>query len=297
MSERFPINNFNSRIFAFSRCCPSVRRKLYHRITSALLLLLVLGGLLASAPLVEAQHLSSCSNNSYYCYGLADWPGAVLGTSTEIDVVSVTCGSCGGHLSNETWLNDEHDSGCPLYGTCWIEAGYSTYGPNADDNRWSCSPNRAVNCYFWADVRPNPYNAYHEHAVGSIPSGDYGSLALFEIYLNTGVSDYCSGVHVSNADWTVYIAGPTNDHWSQLSTCNKMSANDIATGEELAGSGAASPAALWIDNYWQSTRDGSWHSQTKDVTPQSDNPPKAYWYIKPSQSGTGGELKACTSGC
>lgn len=214
-------------------------------------------------------------------------------------MVFITCGSCGGHVSNETWLNDLNDSGCPLYGSCWIEAGYSTYGPNADDNQYSCVKNAKVNCYFWADVRPNPYNAYHEHAVGNIPSGDYGGYAVFEIYLNLGVTDNCSGVSVSNADWTVYIAGPSNDSWNQRSTCNKMTANDINTGEELAGSGADSPAALWIDNYWKDTTNNNWHSQTKNVTPQSDNPPKAYWYVYPSQSGTGGELEACspTSGC
>lgn len=195
-------------------------------------------------------------------------------------------------------MNDGNDPGCPLYGGCWIEGGYSTYGPNADDNKHSCNPGHVVNCYFWADVRPNPYNDYNEHAVGSIKSGDYGQYEVVEIYLNRGVNDDCNGVQVSNADWIVYLAGPSSgEQWTQHSTCNKMTANDINTGEELFGSGASSPGVLFLDNYWQSTRDGSWHPQTKNVTPSSPNPPKAYWVIWPSQDGTGGELETCTSGC
>jgi hypothetical protein len=249
------------------------------------------GNLASTAYAASAQPLANCSIVGDYCYGYANWPGGITGTSTEIEVTFITCGTCTGHVSNETWITD---SNCG----CDIEAGYSTHGPDSSDNKYNtCDPNQAANCYFWADLRPNG-GSYHEHTVGNIPKGDYGGYATYEIYLNSGTNDDCGGVITSHADWTVYIAGPSNDHWDQRSTCNQMYPNSIQTGEELENSGAASPATLWIDNQWQNLPRDNWTYQGNNGSGNiSNDPPKGYWYIYPTHSSTGGEWEACTSGC
>jgi hypothetical protein len=270
----------------------------FSRCSKRLLLALVITfsilspSLLNSSDIARAQSLANCTNGDSYCDGYANWRGTITGTGTEIEVEFITCGYCSGHLSNETWLTA---SNCG----CWIETGYSTYGPNSGDNKYSCSKGNRVNCYFWADERPNG-GGYDEHTKGgNIPSQDYGNYASFQIYLNQGVKDYCGGQWVSNADGTINIDGPSNDHWDGLkSTCNQMTGGSIQTGEELENSGAASPATLFIDNQWQDLPSYNWTFQSNNGTNnKSDNPPKGYWYIYPTNSGTGGEWEACTSGC
>ncbi len=274
-------------LFRFSKFLRYSKRLL---VALVIAISIVSPSLLNSGVTARAQSLDNCTNGDY-CYEIVNWPNTVTGTATEIEVEFITCGYCSGHLSNETWLTA---SNCG----CWIETGYSTYGPNSGDNKYSCSKDNRVNCYFWADERPNG-GGYDEHAKGSIPNQGYGNFASFEIYLNQGVKDYCGGQWVSNADWTIDIDGPSNDHWDGLkSTCNQITAGSIQTGEELENSGAASPATLFIDNQWQDLPTYNWTFQANNGTNnKSDNPPKGYWYIYPTNSNTGGEWEACTSGC
>ncbi len=250
---------------------------------------LIVGSQIISVQKVNAQSLAGCSPGKQgdHCYAIVTWNGSTRGDSTEVEVTFVTCGTCSGFISNETWMTDST-------GHCWIEAGYSTYGPDSDDNHNSCKINQAVNCYFWADYRPSG-GGYHEHPLGAIPSSDYGGYELVELYLNPNSYDTCNGVKVSDADWTVIVAGPSNDNWTQLSTCNKFSPYDIEIGEEMENFGANSPATHLIDNFWRDSNN-QWQGQSRNISPQSQNPPTAHWNIPPSQNYTG-DLIVCPSGC
>lgn len=257
--------------------------------------------LMVPAPVTHAMPLTDCSSEPI-CYGVGTWYGATNGDSTEIGVEFVTCGYCSGQISNETWLSDGSNTQCVLLGvhtSCWIEAGYGTYGPNSGDNQYNCVHNGRANCYFWADVRYN--GGYHEHAVGNIPSGDYGGFELVEIYFNPGVHDNC-GSNLRQGHWTISIYGPTNDNWTQSSTCNPMAAENpkdyITIGEELHNSGAESPSTILIDNFWM---DGNfnWQGQFRDFdTREQDNPPYSGWVNNtPPSPGNPGEWNVCTQGC
>jgi len=240
--------------------------------------------------IAKAQSLASCTTGNDYCDGYVNWPGSVTGDSTEVEVTFVTCGTCSGHVSNETWITDNNCG-------CWVEGGYSTYGPNNGDNKWSCSKNNAVNCYFWADMRPNG-GGYNEHAIENIPSGDYGGYETVEIYFNGTQRDYCNQHWEYNLDWRIDITSASGKPFDQDSTCNSMSPASIQTGEELENSGAASPSTLFIDNRWQNLPRHNWTYQGVNGTNNlSDDPPYAYWDLPPSESSTGGVWVACTSGC
>ena len=264
-------------------------------------LAVLVGWLMGPTPVIHAIPFTDCSGGNYVCYGTGDWYGGTTGTSTEIQVEFVTCGYCSGGVSNETWLVDGSNANCVInniHVNCEIEAGYATYGPNAFDNKNSCAVNGRVNCYFWADQRYN--GGYHEHALGgNIPSGDYGGFVLIEIYFNPGVTDSCAS-NQKQGHWTVYIGGPSNDHWTQVSTCNPMAVGNskdyITIGEELHSYGAESPSTTWIDNFWRDNN-GNWRDQYRNFdTREQDNPPYSGWIIPPSQSSSG-EWNACTQGC
>lgn len=244
---------------------------------------LTVGSFVALSGTADAQPAYSCNG---HCYAGIDWPNPVNGAETNISIVFITCGNCGGFVTNEMWVIGNYGNhACPIPNTpnvylCWIEAGYSTWGvPNAHFSNSCIGPNGIANCYFWADNRPN--GGYHEHPTANITQ--YGVYADFTIERNS----------TSSPTWDVYVNG---GHYQ--STSNNFPVSDIQIGEELYGTGGAnSPYTLWTYNRWRSTRDNSWNFQGNSGSPIGPyNPPYGGWLHPPAGSSNGGgTFWACTT--
>jgi hypothetical protein len=187
-------------------------------------------------------------------------------------------------VDDEMWVAQASSSGdCASNGNfCWVEAGYADGGAaNGEIGQY----------FFWADVRPCSCGGYHEHDSGVLQSGDYGNEAGVGIFRN------------DSSDWGVYVNGAVTSI-SGTSTGQTMSPALILIGQELVGtSGANAPTAHFTYNYWQSTRDNSWHLQTVNGTldPCLDNictpinPPWAGWVTNQAPpNGNGGNFYTCT---
>ncbi|GEM_PF-3587112 len=189
-----------------------------------LALLLIIGNLAFFVQTARASY--SCPLSSEGCHGVVVWPGTNTGAQTEAQVITMSCpapacdpvGSELPHIGNVLWVLDanNHQSSCPDYGVCWIEAGYHTvtgYHANGctSDGVW----------YYWADWRPGDQNE-NVHCFGAVASGDLGYNVWLYIAANGG------------NQWTIQVSPQTN-YWSGLSKENSMSADNIEIGMEPEG--------------------------------------------------------------
>lgn len=82
-------------IIRFRTYSASLSGETYLFTIAALALSLLLGSWFVPTSVVEAKPLASCNG---YCYAIADWPNPIYGTSMEVEIGQVSCGSCTGHL-------------------------------------------------------------------------------------------------------------------------------------------------------------------------------------------------------
>lgn len=223
------------------------------------------------------------------CHGVALWPGSVYGAQTEDEVDNLTCtpSACKPspgyvpHIGNVLWLIDITHNGpnCQPQSACWVEAGYHTL---TNSNGTSTS-----NIYYWGDNRPGNFN-FHAWTFGNVQSGDLGNNVWLYIARNG-----------NNSTWTVQVSPQTN-YWSATSQNNLMYPDNIQMGMELLGSsGASANTGYFTYNYWQSTRDSSWHPQENSGSYFPPNSPvEAGWYQYPASNGSnnGGSFYT-TCGC
>src|SRR5260370_5343330 len=135
--------------------------------------LVLLGVLLATplllilvAPGVASAHAAySCTNP--HCYAEQDWfgpdGGYLTGSNTDITIGHITCSSCNGVASVETWLVDNTSAQAFKCGNlvCWIEAGYAEKPIST-----SCGP-AGTECYFCGDHPPNSGLYYWPYSITS----------------------------------------------------------------------------------------------------------------------------------
>lgn len=205
----------------------------------------------------------SCGNTaSLHCYARQDWPGGPInGADTTISVVRMAGGN--GFVDNEMWVADCDPNNIFCTSPHWIETGYIALYTGSEQ-------------FFWSDLRPQDSNL-NQHLLGSIPSGDYGNTAYFEI------SRYTSN------SFQVILSSPFVG-MVNYSTNNSMTPGDILIGQELAGSsGASAPRAYYTDNQWIDTGN-HYDYQASLGSYHGDNPPYVGWTTLPTKSSTGGVL-------
>jgi hypothetical protein len=138
-------------------------------ITALFVLLLFLGSFflftksaLAKATTMTPQNPLSglCSKPiEGHCYAIIDWYGNTGGTNTLINPYgALNCQGCSGFINDEMWFSDTKSSQCLAVGTCWVEAGVSTWPANQEHN---CNQGHDSTCLFWADNRPGG-GGYHQ---------------------------------------------------------------------------------------------------------------------------------------
>ncbi len=223
----------------------------------------------------------SCTNP--HCYAQQDWYGPsggyLTGSSTEVTVGHISCSSCNGVASVETWLVDDTSSQAfqCTYFICWIETGY------AEKNiQTGCGP-AGTECYFWGDNRPNGGLNYWPYA---LPSDNYGQLT--QLFIE----------NVDSSDWYISVApqASSDGGFVGYSTSNTIYPQNIRVGSELGGtSGVSIPTQSFIQNEWSvnynyyyQTNAGCESNQTDC---RSDMPPTGYWNPAPSCCNAGGNYK------
>lgn len=226
---------------------------------------------------------------SNHCYAEIDWGGHTGGSNTLINPYgALYCYGCTGFIDNETWFSDPNSSQCKntQYGSCWVEAGVSTWPASDSDN---CNQGHDSTCLFWADNRPNP-GSYHEHPLYNF-GADGVNLYFYLIYITIVNNDSFSS---SGSNWDVNTNIYYNSKWTSgpdgESTNNSMNGDDITIGSELSDSKGSADDFYFQDNQWM---DGSGNFRFQTTTGSNDGthpPPHGVWSVNPCncQNNTGG---------
>lgn len=234
-------------------------------------------------------------NRQQHCYGIVLWTDndtfpPVNGSKTYIVIRGMSCNppACvynrpdgtSDFIDNEMWLSDQtHKASlCPLYGNCWVEAGYMSR-PNSNGQG-------STESYFWGDYRPHD-NMFNFHLLNPIPSGDFGHSTDFEIY------------RVPNNNFNVLIISQGVDY-QLVSANNIMIPDQIQIGQEIQGTGGEGALeAYYTLNVWVDTNSQD-HFQTNAgyvPPPYPPGSPTVYGWQYPPVSGNQGGTFTTHCGC
>ena len=244
-----------------------------------------------TSPQIPLTGYCSHPNGNGHCYAVREWLGHTGGTNTLINPTgALSCYGCAGFIDDEMWFSDTSSSQCTAVGTCWVEAGISTWPANLPQN---CHQGFDSTCGSWADNRPNP-GGYNQHALYNF-GADGVDLSPYLFYVTISNNTCCSS---SGSIWNVstniykngsWIAGPTGQ-----STKNSMNANDIMIGSELSDSGGSADVFFFQYNEWMNGG-GGWDYQTTTGSSgySTDAPPSGLWAINPCNcsGNTGGTFE------
>jgi hypothetical protein len=230
-------------------------------------------GFAATVFFAAALLLSGCGGQSYscgtadadHCYGTVSWAGSPTGFSMELTAVPLTSGDI--FIDDEGWLVDYYNTGNPLSGAYWVEAGETNQGFGTQ--------------YFWANNSAEW--GFESYMLGPVASSDLNTAAwiAFKITQDSTTS--------SSWDVTISRAATGEVLYTEQAVDTPMSPNTILAGQELAGSqNAQAPLAFFSQN--KTIRNGSATFETTDGTVRADHPPNAGWWFNsaPSQTSQGG---------
>lgn len=203
---------------------------------------------------------ATCSGR---CYGVVDWPNAILGAQTFIDTTS-RGSPAGHHITDELWLIDKTTNCGGTGWSCWVEAGFGT----RDDKSgiW----------YFWMDIRPGDNGHLNPHWVYQVPSGDYNQWFLYII----DQGDPGTNTFVIS----VFNASTGNQVWSGLSTNNRMHANDIEIGLETTDTLSSYEVNTYFRKNQYHGTNGVWNWQANPGQVTNQDPAVFTWDQPPNPS-------------
>ncbi len=200
------------------------------------------------------------------------------GSSTDISIGHISCPSCDGVASVETWLVDNSSAQAFKCGglVCWIEAGYAEKPITTQ-----CGSAR-VECYFWGDNRPNSILYYHPYA---IPSDNYGDTLNVFIENDTSSSWYID----------VYPLNSLDGGFTGYSSSDTIYPQNIRIGSELGGtSGVSIPTQSFSYNEWSTNYNFYYQTNAGCGTHTlclDNQPPTDFWALTPNCCNSGGNFQ------
>ena len=203
------------------------------------------------------------NSTSGHCYGVLQWDGGVIGSTTSIYAVPITYNNGDEFLTIETW-NVNSTTGY------LVEVGEIRRQSDAPDTAW-----------FWADFHYHPerqMNVYTRSIFGLIPNADFYSYIPVWI-----IRDF-------DTQYSAHVRS-TQQEWVGTSTNNNLQPNEVQIGEELAGTnGGSAPRTYWTYNQWIDNNGVGQYQNNNGhpVAQASGNPPTADWLVYPANSSNGG---------